>query len=123
MRDADAGGATASADGVAFEIGDLLDRRSSSRQAAMEFLRVPSLSLEVYVLPAGGVDGQLPHAQDEVYYIVRGRALFRVEEEDRPVQPGTVLYVRAGVEHRFHTITEELVTLVFFAPAFTGPAR
>ena len=30
---------------------------------------------------------------------------------------GSVIFVQAGVEHRFHDITEELLVLVFFAPA------
>jgi mannose-6-phosphate isomerase-like protein (cupin superfamily) len=96
---------------------DLLEGRAGSGQAFLEFLHVPSMSVEVYVLPAGGVDRQKPHAEDEIYYAVRGRAVFRAEDEDRPVGPGTVLYVRAGIEHRFHSITEELTLLVFFAPA------
>jgi quercetin dioxygenase-like cupin family protein len=37
--------------------------------------------------------------------------------EDQAVGEGTVIFVAAGVEHRFHDIAEELVVLVFFAPA------
>jgi mannose-6-phosphate isomerase-like protein (cupin superfamily) len=37
--------------------------------------------------------------------------------EDEPVGPGTVIFVAAGVEHRFYDIVEELTVLVFFAPA------
>jgi len=28
-----------------------------------------------------------------------------------------VVFVQANIEHRFHTITEDLTILVFFAPA------
>jgi mannose-6-phosphate isomerase-like protein (cupin superfamily) len=105
-----------------FEMAELLERQARSGRAFVEFLRVPSLSAEVYALPAGATDPQRPHAQDELYYVVRGRARFRAGGEDRPVGPGSVLYVRAGVEHRFHTVTEDLTVLVVFAPAFTGPA-
>jgi hypothetical protein len=35
------------------------------------------------------------------------------------VQPGSVIFVKAQVEHRFYDIQEELVVLVFFAPAET----
>lgn len=101
----------------AFELADLLSERERSDKLYLEFLRVPSLSMGLYVLPAGGFDPQQPHTEDEVYYIVRGRGAFRCGDEDRPVQGGSVLFVAANVEHRFHSIEEELAILVFFAPA------
>ncbi|MGI0150246.1 MAG: cupin domain-containing protein, partial [Thermoplasmata archaeon] len=58
-----------------------------------------------------------PHAEDEVYYVLRGRASIRVGSEDRDVHPGSMVYVPARVEHRFHHIRERLSLLVFFAPA------
>ncbi|HKP52260.1 MAG TPA: cupin domain-containing protein [Chloroflexia bacterium] len=101
----------------AFEIGDILSKQQSSGKLYLEFLRVPSLSMGLYVLPAGGTDPQKPHTEDEVYYIVSGRGAISVAGEDRAVEPGTTVYVAAQVEHRFHSITEELQILVFFAPA------
>jgi mannose-6-phosphate isomerase-like protein (cupin superfamily) len=50
---------------------------------------------------------------------VGGRAAIRVGEEDRPVAPGSAVFVPAGVEHHFHSITVELRVLVIFAPAET----
>jgi quercetin dioxygenase-like cupin family protein len=41
----------------------------------------------------------------------------RPTKEDREVSVGSVIFVAAEVEHRFHDITEELAVLVFFAPA------
>ncbi|HEY3280388.1 MAG TPA: cupin domain-containing protein [Gemmatimonadales bacterium] len=87
-----------------------------------EFLRVPALSAGWYVLPAGGGDPQRPHREDELYYVAAGRGAIRVGAEDRPVAPGTIVYVPAGQGHRFHSITEELRVLVVFAPAETTPA-
>jgi mannose-6-phosphate isomerase-like protein (cupin superfamily) len=85
-----------------------------------EFLRVPMLSVGVYVLPAGGTDPQKPHREDEVYYVVRGRARMRVGSEEQVVKAGSVIFVAAEVEHRFFDISEELEVLVFFAPAETS---
>ncbi len=101
----------------AFAIEQLMQQRELAGKPYLEFLRVPAMSAGVYTLAAGAADGQQPHTEDEVYYIVRGRATIRVGDEDRPVEPGTLVYVAAGVEHRFHTITEDLTTLVLFAPA------
>jgi mannose-6-phosphate isomerase-like protein (cupin superfamily) len=71
----------------------------------------------LYVLPAGGVDPQSPHTEDEIYYVVSGKAQIKVADEDRVVQAGSVVYVAKNVEHRFHSIEEELTVIVFFAPA------
>jgi mannose-6-phosphate isomerase-like protein (cupin superfamily) len=82
-----------------------------------EFLRVPSMSVGVYVLAAGAVDRQKPHGEDEVYYVVRGRGRFRHGADDSAAGPGDVLFVPALQPHQFHSISEELVLLVVFAPA------
>jgi len=79
-------------------------------------VRSDLLNVGVYVLAAGAADDQTPHAEDEVYYTVRGRARFRCEGEDHSVGPGSLLFVRAGADHRFHDIAEELVLVVFWAP-------
>jgi mannose-6-phosphate isomerase-like protein (cupin superfamily) len=101
----------------AFELAQLLRQRADSGKLYLEFLKVPDLSLGLYVLPVGGTDPQSPHTEDEVYYVVGGKAKIRVAEEDRAVQAGSVVYVAKNVEHRFHSIEAELTVLVFFAPA------
>jgi mannose-6-phosphate isomerase-like protein (cupin superfamily) len=91
--------------------------RSPGERAYAEFLRVPAMSAGVYRLPAGGTDPQRPHREDELYYVVAGRAVLRVGDDDRPVAPGSIVYVAAGVPHRFHSIVEALEVLVVFTPA------
>jgi mannose-6-phosphate isomerase-like protein (cupin superfamily) len=100
-----------------FNIADTEKIRQQSGKRYLEFLRIPAMSAGVYVLPAGGTDPQSPHREDEMYYVVRGRARMRAGSEDQPVSAGSVIFVAAAVEHSFHDITEELVVLVFFAPA------
>jgi quercetin dioxygenase-like cupin family protein len=99
----------------AFDLARLLS--SPSEEPYLEFLRVPSLSVGIYALPSGAADPQQPHTEDEVYHVVGGRARIRVGAEDRAVEAGTVVFVEAGVEHRFYAIEEDLIVLVFFAPA------
>ncbi len=101
----------------AFEIADLVAARGASGETWIEFLRVPAMSMGVYALAAGADDPQTPHTEDEVYYVVSGRGVIRVEDVDQPVQTGSVVFVEANAQHRFHSITEDLTTLVFFAPA------
>jgi mannose-6-phosphate isomerase-like protein (cupin superfamily) len=81
-----------------------------------EFFRSSTLSLAIARWPAGSVDDQEPHTEDEVYYVVSGRAWLRVAEEDTAVGAGSIVYVAAGVEHRFHDIGEDLRVIVFWAP-------
>jgi mannose-6-phosphate isomerase-like protein (cupin superfamily) len=83
----------------------------------LEFLRVPDLSAGLYHLEAGAADRQSPHGEDEVYVVIRGRARFTAGGEEREVAPGAVLFVPAGLEHRFQDIRETLDVLVFFGPA------
>jgi mannose-6-phosphate isomerase-like protein (cupin superfamily) len=101
----------------AFEIRQLIEWQGSAGKPYLEFLRRPSLSMGVYRLPTGGVDPQSPHSEDEVYYVIEGKAQIRVGEEDRSVGAGSIVYVAAHVPHRFHSIEEDLTVLVFFAPA------
>ena len=93
--------------------------RAQSGKLYREFLRVPALSAGVYVLAAGATDPQKPHKEDEVYFVVRGRAKMLVAGEEQVVKAGTVIFVPANAEHRFFDISEELEVLVFFAPAET----
>ena len=101
----------------AFELAQLVTECSQSGSQYLEFIRKPSLSIGLYMLSAGAIDQQEPHTEDEVYYVVNGRASIQVDNESRPVESGSVVFVQANVEHRFHTITEDLTILVFFAPA------
>jgi mannose-6-phosphate isomerase-like protein (cupin superfamily) len=102
-----------------FALNELEQDRTKKAKAYFEFLRVPSMSGGLYVLPAGGTDLQRPHHEDEMYYVIRGRARFTAGDENREVSAGSVLFVAAEVEHHFYDIKEELAVLVFFAPAET----
>jgi mannose-6-phosphate isomerase-like protein (cupin superfamily) len=102
---------------IVFEVEELERQRQAGGKSYLEFLRLPAMSAGVYTLPAGSTDLQKPHKEDEMYYVVRGRASMKVGLEDRTISAGSVIFVAATVEHRFYDIQEELVVLVFFAPA------
>jgi mannose-6-phosphate isomerase-like protein (cupin superfamily) len=100
-----------------FHLDDLSRQRTGKSKLYLEFLRVPAMSAGVYVLPTGGTDPQKPHREDEMYYVVRGRARMQVGSDHAEVRVGSVIFVEAELEHRFYDIEEELEVLVFFAPA------
>jgi mannose-6-phosphate isomerase-like protein (cupin superfamily) len=98
-------------------LAEIDQRRAQTGKLYQEFLRVPAMSAGLYVLPVGSTDPQKPHHEDEMYYVIRGRARFRAGTEDREVYAGSVLFLAAEVEHRFYDVTEELAVFVVFAPA------
>lgn len=62
----------------------------------MEHLRVPDLSVGTYRISAGGVDGQRPHTEDEIYVVTEDLALLVVfgpaygsRTPDRETSPAT----------------------------------
>lgn len=100
------------------QFADLLQHLGDKRY--QEFLRVPAMSAGIYVLSAGATDQQTPHQEDEIYYVVRGKAKMRLGREDRSVSQGDVIFVEKMLDHRFFDIAEELLLLVVFAPAESG---
>ena len=100
----------------AFDMPQIEKAHGQNGELYHEFLRANRLSVGLYVLEAGANDPQSPHSEDEVYYIVSGAGIVQVAGEDRPVSAGSVIYVDEQVEHRFHSITEELKVIVVFAP-------
>jgi mannose-6-phosphate isomerase-like protein (cupin superfamily) len=101
------------------QLTELLGRLERDAHDFAEVFRAPagSLSLTVARWPAGSVDDQQPHTEDEVYYVAAGEAVLDVAGELVPVRPGSIAFVAAGVEHRFTLISEDLETLVFWSPA------
>ena len=104
-------------EGNPLDLGRLAEEHRRSSRRYLEALRSAALSAGLYRLPAGAEDDQRPHGEEEVYLVLEGRGRFRMGDEDFAVNPGHLLTVPARVEHRFHSITEDLLLLVFFAPA------
>ncbi len=100
----------------AWSLEQLRTARETEGRLYHEFLRVPTMSVGYYRLPAGGTDPQSPHLEDEVYVVVGGRARVTVGDDERDVRPGDTIFVGAMVPHRFHDIIEDLELIVVFAP-------
>ena len=102
-----------------FDINEIRKALSGDKVQYQEFLRVPSLSCGVYHLPKGAKDMQTPHDEDEVYFVLEGRASMKVADEMKEVSSGDILYVKATEDHSFFEIEEDMTLLVFFASAIT----
>ena len=103
----------------AFDLVSAFAGLAQDRPDFAEVFRSPdgSLSLSVARWPAGAVDEQVPHTEDEVYHVTAGRAVLLVGGERWEVARGSVAFVAAGSDHRFVDIAEDLETLVFWSPA------
>lgn len=101
---------------------DLLPRGALRERVFLEFQRSADMSSGLYLLPKGGEDHQSPHAEDETYFVLRGRAKVEVAGEVEPVREGSFVFVPARAPHRFLDVEEDLVLLVTFAPAYRSRA-
>lgn len=90
--------------------------READGHGYADFLASEKLSVGLAIWPRGVTDRQKPHLEDEVYYVISGRATIKVAGEGQSVKAGSLVFVAAGVEHRFQDIEEDLRVLVFWAP-------
>jgi mannose-6-phosphate isomerase-like protein (cupin superfamily) len=100
-----------------YRVEKLIGDQQANGRSYFEFLRIPAMSAGVYFLPKGTTDGQSPHQEDEMYYVVSGKARMVIGAEHADVSAGSVIFVEAKAEHRFYDIVEDLLVLVVFAPA------
>ena len=99
-----------------FDVQQIIEDHSTNGELYYEFFKAKRLSVGLYVLKAGSLDPQVPHTEDEIYYIMSGRGSVEIDGAHQNVGPGTVIYVEEHVDHRFHSITEDLSVIVVFAP-------
>ena len=70
-----------------------------------------------YSIPAGGLDGQSPHAENEVHVLTAWRATILTPAGSAEVGPGSVIFVPAGEKQRFVGVTEDLALPAVFGRA------
>jgi mannose-6-phosphate isomerase-like protein (cupin superfamily) len=93
----------------------LADAKTQLSKAPTEFVELfkhGSLSVELY--QPKEKDKQQPHTRDEVYVVVAGEGIFFFDGEKKSYKTGDVIFVPAGVEHRFETFSDDFMTWVFF---------
>lgn len=85
---------------------------AQSGERFIELLKHGTLSVEFYKPET--VDLQTPHTRDEIYVVASGTGYFYNGTTREPFEPGEVLFVAAGVEHRFEDFSDDFATWVFF---------
>src|SRR2546427_13118706 len=97
--------------------------RDAEGHGYVDFLASNKLSVGLAIWPAGSVDRQRPHEEDEVYYVISGRGTIGVADEDRPVRAGNLVFVAARGQHRLYHIEKKPPRPVFWAPHHQGTTR
>ena len=86
-----------------------------------EAFRHGSLLVKVYA--PRGHDPQTPHKQDEIYIVMTGTGRFVTGAESRSFAPGDMLFVAAGVPHRFEEFSDDLTLWAVFCSPQNENAR
>ena len=87
-----------------------------------EHMASADLSVGTYSIPAGGLDDQGPHREDEIYVVRSGAATLVTDSGTEEVRSGSVIFVPAGERHQFTDVRGDLALLVIFAPPYGSRA-
>ena len=80
-------------------------------------------TMQVEYFAPKDLDRQTPHKQDEIYIIASGQASFYRNGEYTACKKSDVLFVPAGMEHRFEDFTNDFATWVIFYGKEGGEAK
>lgn len=101
--------------GRVFDLAELISRLDKEGGYFLDFLRVRGLESGVIVLRPGVADTQEPHSEDELYYVIRGSGFMELGKKKLQIREGSIVFVPAGLHHRFYGNENDLVVLYMFA--------
>ena len=78
----------------------------------IEVMKHGSMTIEFF--KPKNVDTQTLHKQDEIYVIIKGDSIFFRDDERVNCKGGDILFVPAGMNHRFENFSEDFETWVIF---------
>jgi mannose-6-phosphate isomerase-like protein (cupin superfamily) len=95
-----------------YELKDLLSQLDGTGYFT-DFITTKGIQAGIIRLHPSEKDTQGPHSVDEVYYVIEGSGFIKLKDKNYPIKQGTCIFVAAGIEHRFHGNTQDLI--VFYA--------
>jgi mannose-6-phosphate isomerase-like protein (cupin superfamily) len=98
-----------------FELRDLLKELEKDDSYFLDFLKIRNLEAGIILLHPGEKDTQEPHSADELYYVIEGTGFMELDKAYKPVKKGSIIFVSAGMPHRFYGNNEDLVVLYMLA--------
>jgi mannose-6-phosphate isomerase-like protein (cupin superfamily) len=96
-------------------LSELVARLKKEGGYFLDFLKIRDLEAGIIVLRPGEKDTQDPHSADELYYVIQGSAMMELGRTSKSVGAGSIVFVPAGMKHRFYGNREDLVVLYMFA--------
>ena len=102
-------------------VNNALSQLAGHEQPFQQLFAHGTLQIEIY--RPEKIDLQTPHTRDEIYVIASGTGMFVNGEARHSFEPGEVLFVPAGVEHRYVEFTDDFSTWVFFYGPEGGEAN
>lgn len=93
-------------------ISNALNLLVSSSEPFVEVFKHGTLNAGIY--KPSEVDLQEPHTRDEIYVVASGSGWFINGDTRQKFEAGELLFVAAGVEHRFVDFTDDFAAWVFF---------
>ena len=98
-----------------FQLGDLVEVLKREGEYFLEFLKIRDLEAGIIVLHPADHDTQESHPADELYYVIEGSGLIKLGTLEKSIRKGSIIFVPAGVYHKFYGNKEDLVVLYVFA--------
>lgn len=98
-----------------YDAEEVLKKLKASGNWFYGFMSKGTMDAGILSLAPGEKDPQGPHANDELYYVIKGHGFIRIEKEDVQIRPGSVIFVPARKKHNFHGNNDELQVLYVFA--------
>jgi len=102
-------------EGRVFELAQLATKLDKEGGYFLDFLKVRNLEAGIIVLHPNEADTQGPHSDDELYYVIKGNAWMEIGKKKIQVKEGSIIFVPAGLRHRFYGNVVDLVVLYMFA--------
>lgn len=99
---------------MTFQLDSLVAELEATGKPWLPFIKGNNVLTGLYMLKTGATDQQRPHDTDEVYYVASGKGKFKAGDKEVNFKEGSILFVKAEVEHRFYDITQDVVLVVFF---------
>lgn len=98
-----------------YDTAEILKKLDESGNWFYSFLSKGTMDAGILRLMPGEKDPQGPHANDELYYVIKGSGFIRIEKDEIAVKPGSMIFVPAKKKHQFYGNKDELQVLYVFA--------
>ena len=98
-----------------YQVDEITEARTANQNIWEQFLNVETMRFGAYLLPDSlGGDDPLTHTFDEVNIVLSGEGVFKMGSVEIDIQPGSLIFLEAGVPHNFISTGNDLEILILF---------